>query len=188
MSDPQATRQNIVQLPRPEIRKSLGCDLPVTLHAIDAPRKYPKRMEPPSETPNKPNPKVPAQSPKIARFPLIVYLKNLTIPRLGTTPDDELIASFGKRGFLVAEVDYQNQPMGRTGRVIFEEYCHLWMSFGAYCFNDGNYPTIRSQPNEKSLPHKWTDLPKNDSVDFKKYPIDGHGVYVIPAGYDLITL
>lgn len=166
---------------------SLGRDLPVTLHTPDAPPPKPKRTEPPFETPAKPDPKKPAQ-PDVTRYPLIVYLKNLPIPRLGTTPDDQLIASFLKRGFLVAEVDYQNQPMGKNQREIFEEYCHIWMSFNGYCWNGGEYPVLRIKPNEPKLPRTCSGLQNGKLiVDDKHYPINGFAVYLVPAGYDLVT-
>lgn len=46
--------------------------------------------------------------------PLIVYLKNLAAPRAGTDSDEAIIRDFLERGFLVATVDYSNNPKARV--------------------------------------------------------------------------
>lgn len=52
-------------------------------------------------------------APPHGKPPLVVYLKNLAAPRVGTESDESIVASFRAEGFLVAVLDYAHAPRAR---------------------------------------------------------------------------
>ena len=49
-----------------------------------------------------------------APLPLIIYLKNLAAPRLGTESDESILQDFHKAGYLVVTLDYAHDPKARV--------------------------------------------------------------------------
>ena len=49
-----------------------------------------------------------------APMPLVIYLKNLASPRVGTESDAAIIADFRAAGYLVATLDYAKNPQARV--------------------------------------------------------------------------
>ena len=54
-------------------------------------------------------PPAPVRNPD-GTIPAVVYLKNLSIPRLGTESDDTIVGSLSDQGMLVLVVDYAHHP------------------------------------------------------------------------------
>jgi hypothetical protein len=66
-----------------------------------------------------------------AKKPLVVYLKNLPIPRLGELDDEELIGRFLEDGTIVIVVDYEDDPRAIPPDLLPE--IDLWYSYGFEC-------------------------------------------------------
>jgi BD-FAE len=47
-------------------------------------------------------------------LPMIIYLENLAVPRIGTDSDRAIIRDFRTRGYLVAVLDYARNPLARV--------------------------------------------------------------------------
>jgi len=47
-------------------------------------------------------------------LPVIIYLKNLAAPRIGTEGDDTILRNFHTNGYLVVTLDFTNQPKARV--------------------------------------------------------------------------
>ena len=126
---------------------------------------------------------------------LIVYLKNLSVPRLGTTADQVLIADFLKRGYLVAVIDYQGNPMGKDGEEVHREYSFLHRNFGAQGCPWSHGAFLGLKWNQDFIP-EMVHYKKNVDgrkgycrffkVDEKSYYINPARVYVLPEGYTLV--
>jgi len=73
-----------------------------------------------------------------AEYPTVVYLKNLSSPRLGQLDDETLIQQFIKQGMMVFEVDYENDPRATAPELLPE--IDRWYS---YLFEAEDYPVAR---------------------------------------------
>jgi sulfatase modifying factor 1 len=122
-------------------------------------------------------------------MPLIVYLKNLGAPRLGTVPDSELISSFLKQDMLVVEVDYQDSAKAK-GAEMYTDVLHLYRVFGANHDIDSNKPSFGPlmdefiKWDEKRITTYQKFVTKRDNREIV-YSINPLWVYVIPEGYTI---
>jgi len=55
----------------------------------------------------------PVSSAKNEPKPLVIYLTHLAAPRVGTESDESILANFNTAGYLIAELDYANNPKAR---------------------------------------------------------------------------
>lgn len=122
-------------------------------------------------------------------MPLIVYAKNLAIPRLGTVSDSDLILSFLQDGFLVVEVDYQNNSRAKGGDM-YVDVLYLYRIFGANKGINPDKPSFNPLMDEFI---KWDDERIETYQTFTtekggteiQYKIDPLWVYVIPESYTI---
>jgi hypothetical protein len=124
----------------------------------------------------------PAGMERGAAFPMVVYLRNLPVERIGAAPDDEIIDGFLKSGMLVTVVDYRKQAMGRNGQFIHDEFVWLYTTFGAM-----NHSPLLARSGRQGA--KPVNIAYGESkLTFKardgmEYQVNPDWVYVIPEGY-----
>jgi len=122
-------------------------------------------------------------------IPTVVYVKNLASRRLGTVPDNELIASFLKEGMLVVEVDYQGDALAK-GADMYRDVVYLYRVFGA---NHGIYP---DKPSFSPLMDEFIGWDDERITTYEKFVINRAGqkteyrinplwVYVVPEGFTI---
>lgn len=58
-----------------------------------------------------------ARKPEPSPLPLVIYLKGLAAPRIGTESDEAIVADFCAQGFLVATLDYRGDARARWPHV-----------------------------------------------------------------------
>ena len=46
--------------------------------------------------------------------PVVIYLENLAVPRVGSDSDESILRSFLKEGYLVVTLDYDRNPNARV--------------------------------------------------------------------------
>jgi len=124
-------------------------------------------------------------------MPMVVYLKNLAVERIGQVSDSELISSFLRKGMLVVELDYQKDPKAK-GANMYIDVMYLYRVFGA---NGGVEPGTEAKPLPPLMKEfiRWDDAKiktyqkfvvnrAGKSIEYKINPL---WVYVIPAGYTI---
>ena len=83
-------------------------------------------------------------------MPMVVYLKNLGIERIGKVSDSKLIGGFLDRGMLVVEVDYQSNAKAKGG----DMYADIVYLYSAR--------SLRGNPSSPAVSlnrlHLWTSL------------------------------
>ncbi|MEK7781594.1 MAG: hypothetical protein AAB370_08870 [Verrucomicrobiota bacterium] len=57
---------------------------------------------------------IPAQAQSTNAWPVIIYLKNLAAPRIGTEKDEPITRDFQAQGYLVVTLDFANHPNARV--------------------------------------------------------------------------
>lgn len=126
-------------------------------------------------------------------LPMVIYLRNLPIERIGTTSDEELIKGFLAQNMMVAEVDYQKQDIGKNGQKIYHECVDLFNSFGALMHRPPYSLKINNRQNiiakqmkyitgEKGKPTWYLSFTKGQ----KKYVVSVNWVYIVPEGFTVI--
>ena len=56
----------------------------------------------------------PSSGPNSKPLPVVFYLKNLSVPRIGTESDDSILRDLRAEGFLVVTLDFANHPQARV--------------------------------------------------------------------------
>ena len=122
-------------------------------------------------------------------MPMVVYVKNLAGPRLGTVSDNELVGSFLKAGMLVAEVDYQKDSRAH-GADMYVDVLYLYRVFGANRGIDPERSDFGPLMNEFT---RWDEerittydrFAIDRGTDTVEYRINPLWVYVIPEGFTI---
>jgi hypothetical protein len=145
--------------------RGVDAEIPYVVHAGD-------HLEP-SETP----------------FPIVVYLRNLAIPRIGTASDKEIIDGLLEQNLLVAVVDYGGSAFPNDESV-FLEFSNLRACFGSgsvYSTIEGRFAyrdVVAMMPFDEK-PAAEQDWKLRFQTDGGEYRVSLTDIYVLPEGFTL---
>ncbi|MFA6291244.1 MAG: hypothetical protein WC637_05645 [Victivallales bacterium] len=127
----------------------------------------------------------PAGMERGATLPMVVYMVNLPVERLGTTTDEELINGFLADGMMVTVVDYGKKDMGSDGRRIHDEFVWLYTMFGG--MRDSSFFDRASvQGRDRVFMGYNTAILTIKSLSGMEVEVDPDWIYVIPEGCTIV--